>query len=724
MNVGIHGAKALPEDSIAMRIVVALAVQLGLLAVVSQGVVGDRIASVALVLAPIGYWFSHVRRGRRNVGIKVALAVGLFVALGRFLTQMGSVTSPDAARAPLAVLFVWVQVLHAFDVPRRRDLAFSMVSSTTLIAVGGALALTSSYLGLLVAWASLAGAWLWLSARPLAGDLTPGVRLSRQPPERRPRTESMRSVLTVIATAIVLAAAVFSFMPRIPATMVRALPFRLSPGAAAPSDPNHVENPALPPPSADGSVVDFSADGYPGFSDVMDLRARGTLSDDIVFRVRAPFPSLWRAEVFDSFDGTLWTRSRSRSFGLVSNDAGGYDVPALVDPGTGGRPLVQTFFIERTQPNVLFAGGFPRTVYFPAGGLRADRDAAVRSPILLDAGLVYSVESVVPVATTDVLGMVHRIQVPRSKGTRRYLQLPTGLPQRVGDLAADIVEGSRGEYAAVLAVQEWLRTNTRYDLTVPREPEGVDAVDHFLFDTRRGFCEHIAAAMAVLLRTQGIPTRIVTGYGPGERNPFTGYYEVRNSDAHAWLEVLYPGVGWVPYDPTFGVPAVPDAWGSPAGADLIAWVSARLEDHLPAGVREAVAGAGRAALEGVRVVGRVWPFAGPIAVAVSLGWFLRRRRHRDDAARPPDRIGEAYEQLVTALAAAGHPPDPSITPAEVRAVVTNDAALVAEVVEAADLVVTTFERSRYARPTDRPSDADVMRALAAASRVRELTRHH
>ena len=145
-----------------MRIVVALAVELGLLAVVSQGVVGARIASVALVLAPIGYWFSHVRRGRRNVGIKVALAVGLFVALGRFLTQMGSVTSPDAARAPLAVLFVWVQVLHAFDVPRRRDLAFSMVSSTTLIAVGGALALTSSYLGLLVAWASLAGAWLWL----------------------------------------------------------------------------------------------------------------------------------------------------------------------------------------------------------------------------------------------------------------------------------------------------------------------------------------------------------------------------------------------------------------------------------------------------------------------------------------------------------------------------------------------------------------------------------
>ena len=75
--------------------------------------------------------------------------------------------------------------------------------------------------------------------------------------------------------------------------------------------------------------------------------------------------------------------------------------------------------------------------------------------------------------------------------------------------------------------------------------------------------------MAVLLRADGIPTRIVTGYGPGERNPFTGYYEVRSSDAHAWVEVYYPGYGWVPYDPTFGVPAAPDAGARPSGP--ISW---------------------------------------------------------------------------------------------------------------------------------------------------------
>lgn len=719
----MHGAKALPEDSIAMRFVVALAVEIGLLAVISQGVVGDSTALLTLILAPAGYWFSYVRRERRNTVVKIALAVGLLVALERFLAQMSTVTSADAARTPLAVLFIWVQVLHALDVPRRRDLAFSMVSSTTLIAVGGALALTSSYLGLLLAWAVLAGTWMWLSARPLAGDVTAGVAIARQRPTRPARSASARSILATALAALVLAMAMFSLMPRIPATMVRALPFRLSPGTPAAPQGDGVENPALPPPSSDGSVVDFSASGYPGFSDVMDLRARGALSNDIAFRVRAPFGSLWRAEVFDTFDGTRWTRSGSPLRALEANDEGGYDIPSTVDIASPGRQLVQTFFIEQTQPNVLFAAGQPHTIYFPAGGLRVDRDLSVRSPIFLDQGLVYSVESTLPDVSPEDLRRQGRVRTITTRYVTRYLQLPTELPQRVRDLADEITAGARTEYDAVLAVQTWLQTNTRYDLTVPREPEGVDAVDHFLFDTRRGFCEHIAASMAVLLRAEGVPTRIVTGYGPGERNPFTGYYEVRNSDAHAWLEVLYPGAGWIAYDPTFGVPALPDAWGSPAGADLLAWAGRQFQDHVPAGVRQAAGGAVRTVVGAVRSAGHAWPLVVLIGIAGALATFLRRRHGREQASRAPDRIGEAYDELVTALAAAGHPPDPASTPSEVRAAAIGDAALTGAAADAADLVVTTFERARYRRPAERPSDADVMRASAAAARVRELTRH-
>src|SRR4029450_13328380 len=108
--------------------------------VVQPGAVQPSLATAALVLAPVGYWWSYRRRRQPNVLLKVLLAVALLAALGQFLGQVRAVTTVDQARIPLATLFLWVQVLHAFDVPRRRDLAFSMVSSTTLIGVGGACA--------------------------------------------------------------------------------------------------------------------------------------------------------------------------------------------------------------------------------------------------------------------------------------------------------------------------------------------------------------------------------------------------------------------------------------------------------------------------------------------------------------------------------------------------------------------------------------------------------
>jgi transglutaminase-like putative cysteine protease len=718
MKLGPTGPRALPEDSIALRLICAVAVEIGIVAVVAQGVLDDHVATPALVLAPVGYLVSYRRRAHKNIAIKVVLAMALIAATARFLQAVGSITTPDEARAPLAALFLWVQVLHAFDVPRRRDLSFSMVSSTTLIAVGGALALNTGYLVTLVAWASAAGAWLWLSSRPLPGDLTTAaVTRARNGPHR---LSVVRSVSGVVVVAIVVAVAIFSVLPRIPATMVRSLPFKMS-SSAQPASVDTIRNPALPPPSSDGSVVDFSPDGYPGFSDVMDLRSRGTLSDDIVFRVRAPFGEPWRAEVFDTFDGSLWTRSTHRLLPLAATD-GGSDVPLTDDVATGGRPFVQTFFMEHTQPNVLFTAAWPQTVYFPGGGLHTDPDLSIRAPIYLDEGLVYSVESTVPTITGEDLAQLPPMRpLPHTRDLDRFLQVPGELPARDRALAAQITAGARNEYGAVMAVQSWLQTNTRYDLTVPREPPGVDAVDHFLFDTRRGFCEHIATAMAILLRTQGIPTRIVTGYGPGERNPFTGYYEVRYSDAHAWLEVFYPQVGWVAYDPTFGVPPVPGAWGSAIGADLSSWVAAQVVNAVPDGVRSAASSTARRVVSAVGDAARAWPLLLLVAVLVATWSLLRRRRRRRTP--PVDTIAAAHEELMAALEAMGHAPDPSRTPAEVLESVSEDASLGSEAVDHVTVVLRSVERARFARPGDRPSEAEATRALAAAVRVRELARH-
>jgi transglutaminase-like putative cysteine protease len=721
VNLRLTGAKALPEDDIAMRVAVAVAVEIGLLAVAAQDVLSDRTAFLALILAPVGYAVSYRRRRANNVLVKVALAFGLFVATARFLGQIGYVTSPDAARAPLAALFLWVQVLHAFDVPRRRDLAFSMVSSTTMIAVGGALALSTSYLWWLLAWAIASAAWLWASSRPLAGDVADAVIVRTR--SRPGRTAPMRSVGVVAAAALALAIAVFAIMPRVPVSMVRSLPFRMSPGAQ-PAPADRIQNPSLPDATTDGQVVDFSSTGYPGFSDVMDLRARGQLSDDVVFRVRSPFPQLWRAEVFDTYDGSLWTESRHHLIPLVSTDGGGYDVPGSNGFNGPTKQLVQTFFIDQTQPNVLFGAAQPQTVYFPSGALRTDADLSIRAPIFLDQGLVYSVESAVPAVSSGELAQLPPMRhLPRHGYYARFLQLPEELPERDRRLADQITAGARNEYAAVMAVQSWLQTNTRYDLTVPREPNGVDAVDNFLFNTRRGFCEHIASAMAVLLRAEGIPTRVVTGYGPGERNPFTGYYDVRYSDAHAWVEVFYPQLGWIPYDPTFGVPAVPGGWGSPMGAGLVSWVAAQVGAAVPAGVRTAI-GVAAHRVTGVVVAGRAGvPVAAAVLVGALVVFGVRRRRHRTKPPPAHDRFDAAYQELLRGLAAAGHPPDPARTPDEVLADVDADPRLDEELRAHAAEVVRSVRRARFARPPDRPTEADAVRALAAATRVRDLARH-
>ncbi len=462
MNLRLAGAKALPEDGFGMRIAVAAAVEIGLLAVAAQNVLNDRTALLALALAPIGYVVSYRRRRSNNVGIKVLLACGLFIATARFLGQIGYVTSPDAARAPLAALFLWVQVLHAFDVPRRRDLAFSMVSSTTMIAVGGALALSTSYLWWLLAWAVVSGAWLWMSSRPLAGDLQAATIVRTR--SRQDRVAATRSAVAIAVAALVTAVAVFAIMPRVPVTMVRSLPFRMSPGAQ-PAPTDRVQNPGLPQATTDGQVVDFSSNGYPGFSDVMDLRARGQLSDDIVFRVRAAFPQLWRAEVFDTYDGSLWTESRHHMTSLVSNDSGGYDVPGAQSFNGPTKPLVQTFFLQQTQPNVLFGAAQPQTVYFPSGALQTNADLSIRAPFFLDQGLVYSVESSVPAMSDSAFTQLPPMQqLPQHGYDGRYLQLPTDLPQRDRDLAAQITAGTHNEYDAVMAVQSWLQANTQYDL--------------------------------------------------------------------------------------------------------------------------------------------------------------------------------------------------------------------------------------------------------------------
>lgn len=146
--------------------------------------------------------------------------------------------------------------------------------------------------------------------------------------------------------------------------------------------------------------------------------------------------------------------------------------------------------------------------------------------------------------------------------TPELVQLPSSLPQRVRDLAAELTEGLDSEYEIVRAIESYLKSegNYRYSLRdAELTPDGEDYVDHFLFETMVGYCDNFSTAMTVMLRSVGIPARWTKGFSQGtEQTDIDGstYYQITNANAHSWVEVYFPSTGWVPFDssPSFSNP--------------------------------------------------------------------------------------------------------------------------------------------------------------------------
>ena len=139
----------------------------------------------------------------------------------------------------------------------------------------------------------------------------------------------------------------------------------------------------------------------------------------------------------------------------------------------------------------------------------------------------------------------------------RFLQLPSSLPQGVQDLAIDLTAGKETVYEQIKAIEGYFsRSGFSYDKKAVAIPaEGQDFVDQFLFDTKRGYCDHFSTSMVVMLRSIGIPARWVKGFAPGDMGPQSGgerEYRVTNDNAHSWVEAYVPGTGWMEFEPTIG----------------------------------------------------------------------------------------------------------------------------------------------------------------------------
>jgi transglutaminase-like putative cysteine protease len=205
---------------------------------------------------------------------------------------------------------------------------------------------------------------------------------------------------------------------------------------------------------------------------------------------------------------------------------------------------------------VVFAAPTPvevETTEFVLG--RADGTMTVASGF--GRGARYTVTSRQPRATETSLRASQASIVPDAV-LAQYAQ-PAPTTDRVRALAQRITAGAPTAYDKVRAIEQWLGDNTEYSLDAPLSPSDRDVVDHFVFDSRLGWCEQVASTLVVMLRDVGVPARVATGFVTGDHDPLTGRYVVRERDAHAWAEVYFPGVGWQGFDPTASVPLAGEA---------------------------------------------------------------------------------------------------------------------------------------------------------------------
>jgi transglutaminase-like putative cysteine protease len=668
-----------PEHSVPLRAWTLVTVVISLFAVTAH----DEFLAYQLTIPPLvvlGFAFSYWRRGKRNWWVKAILAVGCLLVGYRFLRDV--LSDPYHTSVPLTVLLLWLQTLHAFDVPARRDLLFSVLSSVILMAVAAAFTTSPFYLVYLAFYAYAAVHTLVHNAWQAELDAV-RPKLARMGQDPTPLPARVASVAyRTLVIVVVGAAVVYVLTPRFEGMLLTSLPF--SPQRTLLDlFAGRIVNPAYPDADSPEAVARqvWNPRGYFGFSPHVDLRLRGRLDETVVMRVRANRQFNWRALVFDTYTGSGW-RTKDPRLHQIDGNSPPLGLVHRQDEFLSYHErdirVTQTFYIDVEQPNVIFAAPLADRIYITTGRLYLDRYGAMRLPGTLKPGTIYSVVSR---AFVPSAARLRAAAGPTPGHIRdRYLSLPE-MPARVAALAQDLVAGHATTYDRVMAVNRHLWTNYRYDLSIPSQRTTGDAVDYFLFEERRGYCEQFASAMAVLLRAAGIPARLVTGYGPGTLNPVTGLLEVRNSDAHAWVEVFFPGVGWVEFEPT---PGFPDT-ASLGGPTMRRWVFQDLAAHLKVWV-DAAQARSATVRRVLSVAGAASRAAPPIAIAAVVAAVLWTRRPNRAAlpVGPRGHLAGIYDEMCAYLARHGYRRAVSETPAEYgrrAAGRAPEAAAITEVVE-------------------------------------------
>jgi transglutaminase-like putative cysteine protease len=299
-----------------------------------------------------------------------------------------------------------------------------------------------------------------------------------------------------------------------------------------------------------------------GFSERVDLGMHGAIKNNPQVVMRIEFPGSndiatrdlhFRGIAFDYYAlGGQWLHTKNGRHRL-SWSGGQALMPGVT---AAEKPdLVQEVYLEPLNSRVLFGATRPLRVELPFTpltdrtrvGLVGSEEDEVYTTTDRPAGFKYTVHSLVREPSPHQLAQEPQFSMPDN--LQQYLQLPAGLSPRIAELARGVTRKANGPWAKAIAIRDYLQRNYRYTTDLPPVRTG-DPLDEFLFDTRAGHCEYFATAMTIMLREVGVPTREVNGFYGGEWNDFGHYLAVRQMDAHAWVEVLFPEHGWVTFDPT------------------------------------------------------------------------------------------------------------------------------------------------------------------------------
>lgn len=552
------------EKSIYFRLVVFVATVLSFWAVYLEGGLSLELALFATIGTAAGNLVSWYRKEKDNIPLKLFLTLLLLVMFFDYLNQL-SQSSLDP-RLPLARFFVLVLVLHSFDLPASRDLMFSVLGGGILLGIAAALSLSMRF-------AIVATVFLILAFLSLLLENLSSLKLSVDKAISSERTLIFKWVVSILVFLLLLTFPIFIFFPRPKGFILRSYPFKFSSPFKIPEKHSgEIISPAYPYSLPYGTKV--QPNSYFGFTSYLNLNIRGRLSDEVVMLVKSSDYVFLRGLIFDIYDGKGWKISDEKPQQLTT-----VNQPFFVPTEAGSTQLarkevIQTFYVNKEVSNVILGAYEPKMVYFPYNTLWVDSSLGIRSPFALPKDLVYTVVSSVPTPFSAELKTVQLTERHRYN-LKRYYQLPT-ISFRVKKLAQKITRSYQTQFEKVIAVENFLKKNYRYDLNIPPFPRDKEVVDYFLFEKKRGYCEHFATAFVVLLRAAGIPARLSTGYLPGNLNPFTGYYEVRAADGHAWGEVYFPPYGWLTFDPTPGFEDPVFARNKPFWSEFLNYLEAKV----------------------------------------------------------------------------------------------------------------------------------------------------